>query len=166
MSKSQTIVNYGHKVGIGQNKRKGSATLGRIMGLTGETAGWNRFEWRLLSQCVSFILKIWLVISVYHGLLCLMSISVWCMHLWGGVCVFVHVQDCVFSDKTECPTGLESSSVSWTSLFVTAVQKSGGWGRLSMAEPLILGIINTLLVQSGFQSNSLWIPPPVFNCGF
>lgn len=51
MSKSQTRVNYAHKVGIGWKKYKRSATQGRIMEMTGETAGWNRFEWRLFSQC-------------------------------------------------------------------------------------------------------------------
>ena len=86
----------------------------------------------------------------------------WCMHLFMCVCVCVRVcvseQDCVFSDKTMCATCLMSTGVrSWRSLSVTAVQKSGGWGWLSTAEPLILSIINTLLVQSVFQSNSLWI---------
>lgn len=56
-------------------------------------------------------------------------------------------QDCVFPDKTMRAIRLSA----------TAAQKSGGWGWLSTAEPIILSIINTLLVQSVFQSSSPWI---------
>lgn len=59
MSKSQTMVNNGHTVAIGQKKCKRSATQGRIMEMTGQQQDEiDLSEGCFYSVCASFIVNI------------------------------------------------------------------------------------------------------------
>lgn len=86
MSKSQTIVNYGHKVWMGKNKCRGPATLRIPSGMEGEKAGWNRSEYN----------KIPSYLTVDFTRVC------WTSALAGG--------------QTNCPTALEITGAGWAKI--------------------------------------------------